>query len=54
VLITDDGIGPQGAQRRRGGGTLSLDHRAAVRGGQYLLTPGSTSGSILSWTCPIN
>lgn len=54
VLITDDGIGPQGAQRRRGGGTLSLDHRAAVRGGQYLLTPGSTSGSILSWSCPIN
>ena len=54
VLITDDGIGPQGAQRRRGGGTLSLDHRAAVRGGQYLLTPGSTSGSILTWTCPIN
>lgn len=54
VLITDDGVGPQGSQRRRGGGTLSLDHRATVRGGQYLLTPGSTSGSILSWTCPIN
>jgi signal transduction histidine kinase len=54
VLITDDGIGPQGAQRRRGGGTLSLDYRATVRGGQYLLTPGSTSGSILTWTCPIN
>jgi len=54
VLISDDGIGPQGAQRRRGGGTLSLHHRATERGGQYLLTPGSTSGSILTWTCPIN
>jgi signal transduction histidine kinase len=54
VLITDDGIGPQGAQRRRGGGTFSLDHRATVRGGQHRLTPGSTSGSILSWTCPIH
>jgi len=54
VLISDDGIGPQGARRRRGGGTLSLHHRATERGGQYLLTPGSTSGSILTWTCPIN
>ena len=53
VSITDDGIGPQGSQRRRGGGTLSLDHRAAVRGGQYQLTPGNPSGSVLAWSCPI-
>jgi hypothetical protein len=33
---------------------LSLDHRATERGGQHLLAPGSTSGSILTWTCPIN
>jgi signal transduction histidine kinase len=54
VLISDDGVGPHGAQRRRGGGTLSLNHRATERGGQYLLTSGTTSGSILTWTCPIN
>ena len=53
VSITDDGIGPQGSQRRRGGGTLSLSHRATVRGGQYQLTPGSPSGSVLAWSCPI-
>ena len=53
VIITDDGIGPQ-KSRRRGGGTLSLAHRATVRGGQYQLTPGSPSGSVLAWSCPIS
>jgi signal transduction histidine kinase len=54
VAIKDDGIGPQGSQRRRGGGTLSLDHRANVNGGHYSLQPGSPSGSVLTWSCPIN
>lgn len=53
VIISDDGVGPQGS-RRRGGGTLSLDHRATVRGGQYQLLPGSPSGSVLTWSCPIS
>jgi len=54
VIITDDGIGPHGSQRRRGGGTLSLDHRATAQGGEYSLTPGSAGGSVLSWSCPVH
>jgi signal transduction histidine kinase len=53
VTITDDGIGPQGSQRRRGGGTLSLDHRATAQGGEYSLAPGPSGGSVLTWSCPI-
>lgn len=54
VTITDDGVGPQGAQRRRGGGTLSLDHRAKAQGGEYSLASGPSAGSVLTWSCPIN
>lgn len=54
VTITDDGIGPQGSQRRRGGGTLSLHHRATAQGGEYSLAPGPSGGSVLTWSCPIN
>lgn len=53
VVISDDGIGPQNS-RRRGGGTLSLSHRATARGGHYSLQPGATAGSVLTWTCPIS
>lgn len=53
ITICDDGIGPQGS-RRRGGGTLSLAHRANAHGGHYSLQPGRTSGSVLTWTCPIS
>ena len=52
VLITDDGIGPPGARRRRGGGTLSLAHRATSHGGNYSLAAGPDGGSVLSWSCP--
>jgi signal transduction histidine kinase len=54
VLITDDGIGPQGAQRRRGGGTLSLAHRATTHGGSFALQPGPNGGSVMTWVCPIS
>lgn len=53
VIITDDGIGPQ-TSRRRGGGTLSLAHRANTHGGHHSLKPGPASGSVLTWTCPIS
>ena len=52
VLIIDDGIGPQGVTRRRGG-TLSLAHRATTRGGHYSLVPGQIAGTVLTWTCPV-
>ena len=52
ICISDNGIGPNGVHRRRGG-TLSLAHRANANGGQYSLVPGPTAGSIMTWTCPI-
>jgi signal transduction histidine kinase len=53
ITIADDGVGPQGAKRRKGG-TLSLAHRATTHGGNYSLMPGDTSGSVMTWTCPIS
>ncbi len=53
VEIEDDGVGPQGNQRRRGG-TLSLAHRASTHGGEFSLLPGSTSGTVFRWKCPLS
>ena len=53
VVISDDGIGPQHS-RRRGGGSLSLSHRATAHGGHYSLQPGAVAGSVLTWFCPIS
>lgn len=53
VTVTDDGIGPQGSIRRKGG-TLSLAHRATAHGGSFALQPGPNGGSVMTWVCPIN
>ena len=53
ITVSDDGIGPQ-KSRRRGGGSLSLAHRAKANNGHYSLQPGAASGSVLSWNCPIS
>ena len=53
VTVTDDGIGPQGSKRRKGG-TLSLAHRATTHGGSFALQPGPNGGSVMTWICPIN
>lgn len=53
VTVTDDGIGPQGSKRRKGG-TLSLAHRATTHGGSFALQPGPKGGSVMTWVCPIN
>jgi signal transduction histidine kinase len=53
VKIQDDGVGPKGLKRRRGGGTLSLAHRATTHGGSYSLEPGPNGGSVLTWSCPV-
>lgn len=53
VTVTDDGIGPQGSKRRKGG-TLSLAHRATTHGGSFALQPGPNGGSVMTWSCPIN
>ena len=53
VTVTDDGIGPQGSIRRKGG-TLSLAHRATTHGGSFALQPGLNGGSVMTWVCPIN
>ena len=53
VTVTDDGIGPQGSKRRKGG-TLSLAHRATTNGGSFALQPGPNGGSVMTWVCPIN
>jgi signal transduction histidine kinase len=53
VTVTDDGIGPQGSKRRKGG-TLSLAHRATTHGGSFALQPGPNGGSVMTWVCPIN
>ena len=52
VTVTDDGIGPQGSKRRKGG-TLSLAHRATTHGGSFALQPGPNGGSVMTWVCPI-
>jgi signal transduction histidine kinase len=53
VTVTDDGIGPQGSIRRKGG-TLSLAHRATTHGGSFALQPGPNGGSVMTWICPIS
>jgi signal transduction histidine kinase len=53
VTVTDDGIGPQGSKRRKGG-TLSLAHRATTHGGSFALQPGPNGGSVMTWVCPIS
>lgn len=53
VKIQDDGVGPQGSQRRRGGGTLSMAHRATSNGGSHSLAAGPNGGSVMTWTCPV-
>ena len=53
VTVTDDGIGPQGSKRRKGG-TLSLAHRATIQGGSFALEPGLNGGSVMTWVCPIS
>lgn len=53
VTVTDDGIGPEGSKRRKGG-TLSLAHRATTHGGSFALQPGPNGGSVMTWVCPIN
>jgi signal transduction histidine kinase len=53
VTVTDDGIGPQGSKRRKGG-TLSLAHRATTHGGSFALQPGPNGGSVMTWICPIS
>ena len=52
VTVTDDGIGPLGSKRRKGG-TLSLAHRATTHGGSFALQPGPNGGSVMTWVCPI-
>lgn len=52
VRISDDGVGPSGISRRKAG-TLSLAHRAASRNGTFDITKGTTSGTSITWSCPI-
>lgn len=53
VCVSDNGIGPQGSIRRKGG-TLSLAHRATEHGGSFSLQAGAQGGSVMTWTCPIH
>lgn len=52
ISISDDGIGPQGIERRKAG-TLSLTRRATSRNGTFDISPAVGGGTVVSWTCPI-
>ena len=52
ICISDDGIGPQGIERRKAG-TLSLSRRATARNGTFEIAPASGGGTVVTWTCPI-
>lgn len=53
VEIRDDGIGPDGVHRRKAG-TLSLAHRAQVRGGDFSIAKGENGGTVVTWTSPVS
>lgn len=52
ISIADDGIGPQGMERRKAG-TLSLSRRATARNGTFDISPAQGGGTVMTWTCPI-
>lgn len=51
VEVTDDGIGM--GIPHRSSGLSNLRHRAVQRGGRFDISKGPVSGSILSWTIPL-
>jgi signal transduction histidine kinase len=52
ICVADDGIGPDGINRRKAG-TLSLAHRASTRHGKFDISPGAQGGTVVTWSCPI-
>lgn len=52
IRITDDGIGPDGLNRRKAG-TLSLAQRASARHGSFDISAGDNGGTTVTWSCPI-
>jgi signal transduction histidine kinase len=52
LIVTDDGVGPQGMHGSTGMGLENLRMRASDRGGECSLAPGPTGGSVLTWSVP--
>lgn len=50
--VADDGRGPSSEHERRSG-LANLAARARRAGGRYELTPGTTGGTVLSWSAPL-
>lgn len=54
VRVTDDGIGPEGVEGRRGNGVDNMAARAARHGGTCTVAARSdTSGTVVEWRTPL-
>ena len=53
LVVTDDGVGPDGAARSTGMGLDNLRSRAIDRGGACSLDAGPGRGSVLTWWVPV-
>lgn len=55
LRVTDDGIGPPGPEATGGGrGLRNMADRADRLGGSFNLVPGTSGGSVLTWTVPLH
>jgi signal transduction histidine kinase len=52
LVVTDDGVGIAPGGRRSG--LANLSERAAQLGGSFTAEPGTTGGTLLTWTVPVN
>jgi signal transduction histidine kinase len=54
LLVTDDGIGPEGVASGTGNGLRNLAHRAEVHGGSCTIVPGPDGrGTVVRWRVPL-
>ena len=53
LTVTDDGVGPAGADEDSGFGVSGMRERLALVGGRLSLEPGATAGTVLRATVPI-
>jgi signal transduction histidine kinase len=54
LRVADDGNGPPDPDAPRGHGLDNMAARARRRGGEFDLRPGNGSGTVLSWSVPLD